>query len=615
MAHRRWKIIACIFLVLATLIVYGELRNHQFISLDDDLYVTNNPPVQGGLTLKGLTWAFTTMHAGYWIPLTWLSHMLDCQLFGLHAGGHHLVNLLFHIANTLLLFLWLLRITHALGPSFLVAALFALHPLHVESVAWAAERKDVLSTFFWLLTMWAYVWYAEVPGFGRYLWTLICFSLGLMAKPMLVTLPFVLLLLDYWPLGRWPLSRSTAEKESKASRKRKTKPGVPIQRLVWEKVPMLVLAALFCMVTFYAQKASGAVNPLDSLPLTVRIANALVAYVSYMGTMLWPSGLAVFYPHPRIIPQWQALGAGLTMAVLSLLIFRQARRHPYLLVGWLWYLGTLVPVIGLVQVGQQALADRFTYVPLTGLFIILAWGALDLTAAWRHQRIILATGGGIMLSVFTVLTWFQVGHWRDIRSLFEHAINVTANNYVAYSELIEDYGEKGEIDKAIDVFQKAVKVSPDYYFAYNNLGAVLANQGRIDEALPLFQKAVQLKPDFSRAYNNLGMAYDNKGEFDNAIAMFQKAIQIDPYFAGAYNNLGIDYANQGKNLEAIAMFKKALEINPNFLEAYNNLGLAFVKYGDINGAIIMFQRAIQVNPNNANAHKMLSILKNQRPPD
>src|SRR5208282_984042 len=410
MPHRRWKIIACLFLVVATLAAYGDLRNHQFINYDDDRYVTDNPPVQNGLTLKGVSWAFTTLHGDLWIPLTWLSFMVDSQLFGLHPGGFLLTNLLFHIANALLLFLWLLYLTRTLGCSFLVAALFALHPLHVESVAWATERKDVLSTFFWLLTMWAYVWYAERPRLGRYLLILVCFSLGLMAKPMLVTLPFVLLLLDYWPLGRLPLKGPGL-----AAASPKPGPGVTLKRLVWEKSPLLVISALSSVVTFYAKKEAGAILTLHTLPIPNRLANAMVAYVSYLGKMFWPAHLAVLYPLPRHnLPIWQPLAAGLALAVLSLLALRQARRHPYLPVGWLWYLGTLLPVIGLVQVGKQALvADRFTYVPLIGLFIIVVYGMAELTARWRAPRFLLPVGAGVVLSALMICTWVQVGYWRD----------------------------------------------------------------------------------------------------------------------------------------------------------------------------------------------------------
>ena len=436
MSKHHWKIVACLFLVLATLAVYGQVRNYHFVSLDDNLYITDNPTVQKGLTLDGLSSAFTSSYGGFWLPLTMLSHMLGCQLFGLHAGGHHLINLLFHLANVLLLFLWLQRTTQALGPSFLVAALFALHPLHVESVAWVTERKDVLSTFFWLLTMWAYVWYVEAPRLGRYLLILVCFILGLMSKPMLVTLPFVLLLLDYWPLGRWTLNRSAAVSRSRVSQDRKTRQGVSISRLAWEKAPLFALAMLFSIVTLFTQKEIGAVQSLQNVALTSRLANVLVAYVTYIGKMIWPTRLAVFYPLTgNAIPLWQWLGAGLTLAFLSLLIIRQFQRRPYLLVGWLWYLGTLVPVIGLVQAGGQSLADRFTYVPLIGLFIMVAYGMAELNTRWRPARYLLPVGAGMILAALMICTWLQVHYWRDSASLFTHALQVTKDNALAHDSL------------------------------------------------------------------------------------------------------------------------------------------------------------------------------------
>ena len=485
MSHRRWKIIACLFLVVATLGTYGDLINHQFINYDDDVYVTDNPPVQSGLTFSGLSWAFTTMHSGNWHPLTWLSHMLDCQLFGLNPGEHHLTNVVFHVANSLLLFLWFLYFTRSLGCSFLVAVLFALHPMHVQSVAWVAERKDVLSTFFWLLTMWAYVWYAERPRLTRYVLILVCFSLGLMAKPMLVTLPFVLLLLDYWPLGRLSLKGSAAVEASSKSGSR-----VANNRLVYEKLPLFVIAAFSSVVTVYAQKEAGAVWTFQTLPFANRIANAMVAYVSYLGKMFWPAHLAVFYPlSSHTLPIWQALAAGLVLVVLSLLALRLARRHPYLLVGWLWYLCTLLPVIGLVQVGEQAMADRYTYVPFIGLFIVLVWGMADLAARWHAPRFLLPVGAGVVLSALMICTWVQVRYWRDSITLYEHSLEVTRSNSLIH----------------------------------NNLGMALAAQGKMDQAEAHYAEALRLNPDNARAHNNLGMALAAQGKMDQAEAHYAEA--------------------------------------------------------------------------------------------
>ena len=618
MPHRRWKIIACLFLVLATLTVYGDLRNHHFVNYDDGLFVTDNPTVQGGLTPYGLIGAFTSTCAGLWHPLTMLSHMLDCQLFGLHPGGHHLTSLLFHIANTLLLFLWLQRTTGALGPSFLVAALFALHPLHVESVAWVAERKDVLSTFFWLLTMWAYFWYAEAPGLGRYLLTLVCFILGLMAKPMLVTLPFVLLLLDYWPLHRWGLNRSAAVSPAKGpsmvSPDRKTHQGVSSKRLAWEKAPLFALALLFSIVTFFAEKEIGAVTSLQDLAFTSRLANAMVAYVSYLGQMFWPAHLAVLYPLPRHNPPiWQALAAGLALAVLSLLALRQARRHPYLPVGWLWYLGTLLPVIGLVQVGGQAMADRYTYVPFIGLFIMVAYGMADLGARWRVPRFLLPVGAGVVLSAVMICTWVQVSYWRDSISLYEHTLKVTSSNPLIQSNLGFALAAQGKMDQALAHYAEALRLKPDLADTHNNLGMALAAQGKMDQAMAQYAEALRLKPGLAGAHNNLGLALAAQGKMDQAMAQYAEALRLKPDLAETQNNLGVALAKQGKIDEAIARFQKAIQINPDFPGAYSNLGLALAIQGNIDKAIIIYQNDLKINPNNTIAQKMLSILKAQRP--
>jgi tetratricopeptide (TPR) repeat protein len=612
MPHRRWKIIACLFLVLATLTVYGDLRNHHFVNYDDGLFVTDNPTVQGGLTPYGLIGAFTSTCAGLWHPLTMLSHMLDCQLFGLHPGGHHLTSLLFHIANTLLLFLWLQRTTGALGPSFLVAALFALHPLHVESVAWVAERKDVLSTFFWLLTMWAYFWYAEAPGLGRYLLTLVCFILGLMAKPMLVTLPFVLLLLDYWPLHRWGLNRSAAVSPAKGpsmvSPDRKTHQGVSSKRLAWEKAPLFALALLFSIVTFFAEKEIGAVTSLQDLAFTSRLANAMVAYVSYLGQMFWPAHLAVLYPLPRHNPPiWQALAAGLALAVLSLLALRQARRHPYLPVGWLWYLGTLLPVIGLVQVGGQAMADRYTYVPFIGLFIMVAYGMADLGARWRVPRFLLPVGAGVVLSAVMICTWVQVSYWRDSISLYEHTLKVTSSNPLIQSNLGFALAAQGKMDQALAHYAEALRLKPDLADTHNNLGMALAAQGKMDQAMAQYAEALRLKPGLAGAHNNLGLALAAQGKMDQAMAQYAEALRLQPDFAGAHNNLGLALAAQGKMDQAVAQYAEALRLQPDLAKVHNNLGLALAAQGKMDQAMAHYAEALRLKPDYAEAHNSLGL--------
>ena len=602
MPHRRWIIIACLFLVVATSATYGDLRTHQFINYDDNIYVTDNPPVQGGLTLTGLVWAFSARHAGFWIPLTWLSFMVDSQLFGLHPGGYFLTNLLFHLANALLLFGWLLRTTRAPGRSFLAAALFALHPLHVESVAWATERKDVLSTFFWLLTMWAYVWYAERPRLGRYALILVCFCLGLMAKPMLVTLPGALLLLDYWPLGRLSLGPAAAAASPQPG------PGVTLKHLAWEKAPLFALAALFSMVTFFAEEEFGAVTSLQNIALTSHLANALVAYVSYLGKMFWPARLAVLYPLPgHHLPLWQAPAAGLALAALSLLALRQARRQPYLLVGWLWYLGTLLPVIGLVQVGVQAMADRFTYVPGIGLFLMVVWGTADLAARWRAPRFLLPVGAGVVFAALMICTWVQVSYWRDSVSLYEHTLQVTRGNPIIRNNLGIALAEQGKTDQAITQYDEALRLKPDYAEAHNNLGIALDAQDKMDQAIAHYDEALRLKPDYAEAHNNLGLALAAQGNMDQAIAHYDQALRLKPDYAEAHNNLGIALEAQGKLDQAIAQYDEALRLKPGYADAHNNLGLALEAQGKVDQAMAQYAEALRLNPDLAGAHNNLGL--------
>jgi protein O-mannosyl-transferase len=601
--HRRWKIIACLFLVVATLATYGDLINYQFTSYDDNEYVTDNPPVQRGLTLNGIAWAFTTKHSSNWHPLTWLSHMLDCQLFGLNPGKHHLTNVIFHVANSLLLFLWFLYITRTLGCSFLVAALFALHPMHVESVAWVAERKDVLSTFFWLLTMWAYVWYVERPRLRRYVLVLVCFCLGLMAKPMLVTLPFVLLLLDYWPLGRLSLKGSAAAEAS-------SKPGsrVTNKRLIYEKLPLVVISALSGVVTVVAQKEAGAILTVQALPFANRMANAMIAYVSYLGKMFWPMHLAVLYPLPRHnLPIWQVLAASLVLVVLSLLALRLARRHPYLPVGWLWYLCTLLPVIGFVQVGGQAMADRYTYVPFIGLFIVLAWVVADLAARWRAPKFLLPVAAGVVLSALMICTWVQVRYWRDSITLYEHTLDVTRNNPVIHNNLGQDLAKQGKMDQAKAHYAEALRLDPNLAEAHNNLGLALAKQGEMDEAKAQYAEALRLNPNLAEVHNNLGVALAKQGKLDEAEAQYVEALRLNSDYAVAHNNLGMALAAQGKMDEAEAQYVEALRLNPDYAEAHNNLGLALAAQGKMDQAEAQYVEALRLNPDYAEAHNNLGL--------
>jgi tetratricopeptide (TPR) repeat protein len=632
-----------LLLIVATLGVFWQVRSHDFLNYDDDVYVSENSQVQEGFTRKSVIWAFTSGYASNWHPLTWLSHMLDCQLFGLNPGGHHLTNLMLHLANTLLLFLLLNRMTSAPYRSALVAALFALHPLHVESVAWVAERKDVLSTLFWMLTMWTYLLYVEHPRLGRYLLTLVVFTLGLMAKPMLVTLPCVLLLLDYWPLDRLALRQPEDSINSGAQKGLSSSPQRSfLLRLFWEKVPFFVLAAVSSAVTFLVQQSSGAVKSVESFPLSIRIANGLVSYVSYIYKMIWPQHLAVFYPHQgSSLPMWLAGAAGLLLLGISVAVMRAGRRHPYLAVGWLWYLGTLVPVIGLVQVGLQEMADRYTYVPLIGLFIMIAWGIPELTRGWRYGRVVLRMAAGSLLAVLMVCTWMQLRHWRNNETLFKHALNTTANNFLAHDSLGNTLAQQGKIGEAIDHYSAALRIKPDYmnshtnlgiallqrgdveqaitHFsavlryqsdspeAHNNLGLAVARQGYVDRAIDHYFTAIRLKPDYPQAHNNLGNALASQGKFDQAISHYSEALRIKPEDAEAHSNLANVLASQGRFKEAIDHYSQALQIKPDNFEAHNNLGVVLADQGKFNEAIDHYSEALRIRPDYANAHNDLAV--------
>jgi hypothetical protein len=514
------RLLICLLLAGATLLPYVQVRHYSFITFDDDLYVTKNPMVLDGLTWPGITQAFTTFRASNWHPLTWLSLMLDSQLYGVNPGAMHLTNVGFHIANTILLFLFLAGVTGALWRSALVAALFALHPLHVESVAWVAERKDVLSTFFWLAIMGAYAWYVYAPSVRRYLPVLLLFALGLMAKPMLITLPLVLLLLDYWPFGRI----AGLAPQPEGSDGSPPMPG-PDKRGYWqlieEKIPLFVLAAASCLITVLAQEGSGSLMPLAIRPLDVRIANTLVAYVKYLVKMFWPYPMIFFYPLAPV-PWWEAVWAGLALIALTVFVLYGARRHPYLAVGWLWFLGTLVPVIGLIQVGGQAMADRYTYVPLIGLFIVVAWGAYEITTNWRHKKILRSTGAAAMILACLLASWGQAGYWRNSEMLFTHAININPNNYMAYHHLGMDLANKGRLNLAIAMFKKTLAIAPAYPPAYNNLAIVYAREGKFAEAVPLFKKAIQLNPYDASFYRNLALAYRQEGKYSAAQAVMEQ---------------------------------------------------------------------------------------------
>ena len=519
-------------LVAVTLAVYAQVMNHRFIVLDDNHYIYQNAIVNRGLTVRGIAWAFTTFHSANWHPVTWLSHMLDCQIFGSHAGGHLMANALIHAANTLLLFLFFKRVTGATWQSTIVAALFALHPLHVESVAWAAERKDTLSTFFGLLTLLAYGSYAAAPSWKRYAIVAVALALGLMAKPILVTWPFVLLLLDYWPLGRFQWQRASGmEGFLKA-----------LLPLVREKLPLFCLAAASIVITFIAQSHGGAVRTVLDVPVSLRLSNAIVSYAKYLLRTVWPNDLAFYYPFPSMgVPIWQLSGAIVLLAVITIFTLRQASERPYLLVGWLWFVGTLVPMVGLVQVGSAALADRYYYVPSIGLFVAIVYGLSDVARSFRINRIAVGALAVAALSILGCLTVVQIGRWRDTASLFQYASSVAPDN-----RLIENYfgtslGDSGRYDEAAAHFEKALQIKPETLISdadiLGNLGLLLMREGKPAEAVKPLNEALRLNPSSATAHYELGLVLFKLGKTEDSIPHFSAAIRLKPDWALPRENL------------------------------------------------------------------------------
>ena len=584
--------------MLVTIAIYWPAMRCGFINYDDPDYVTANSHVQGGLNWEGVKWAFdSTEQAANWAPLMWLSHMLACQVFGLNPWGHHLMNVLLHAANTALVFLVFQRMTRATWRSLMLAALFGWHPLRVESVVWVTERKDVLSTLFWMLTLWAYAKYAEstqVRNSKMRVWygaALAMFVFGLMSKAMLVTLPCVLLLLDYWPLQRFKVQGS----------------GFRVQSLILEKIPFFALAAAASVVTFVVQKHGGAVMTVENLPPGARVGNALISCCRYLGKMFWPTDLAVFYPHPGYWPLEKELLAGVILCGISVLLFMKRGRYPYLLMGWLWFVGTLVPVIGLVQVGDQSLADRYTYIPSLGVLIFVIWGAYELSRRWRYHKITLSVTGSAAIVLCLALTRQQLGYWKDSETLFRHTLEVTENNYIAHILLGKALFDRSQTGEAISQYQEAIRLKPDYASAHNNLGDALLKKGQADEAINQYQEAIRLIPGNADARYNLGVAFLKKGQTDEAILQFQEAIHLKPDDPKAHINLGVAFLSRGQTDEAISQFQEAIRLKPDYAEAHNNLGTALLNKSQTDGAISQYQEAIRLKPDYAEAHFNLGV--------
>jgi tetratricopeptide (TPR) repeat protein len=647
--------VICLILALVTLVVYWPITHHGFINFDDDGYITGNSHVKSGLTWSGTVWAFKNTETTNWHPLTWISHMVDCQLYGLNPGGHHLTNLLFHIANTLLLFLLLNELTGALWRSAFVAALFAWHPLHVESVAWAAERKDVLSTFFWMLTLIAYARYAQkrsressaLPALASrlcnldYGLALFFFACGLMSKPMVVTLPFVLLLIDFWPLNRFRWAGKTSPPNSKAASVIKMNGGI-----ILEKLPFFALAAAGSVVTYLVQKTGGAVSN-DTLPF--RMANALWSYLRYIFKTFWPADLAVIYPFPSHGLAGLAIVAAALLVIGSGLFIFLAGKHPCLLVGWLWFLGTLVPVIGLVQIGSQSMADRYMYIPGIGLFILLVWGLNDLFGSWPQKQKIVAWAGTVALAGCLACTWAQIKYWQDSISLFRHAIEVTTDNHVACACLAQALDAIGQEDEALTLCTNAVRIEPNYSPGQFFLGMILLKQGKSEEALSHLGAAARLapfdttmhynfgkvlldfdrpqeaaacfittldnNPNFPEAHNGLGKAFWKQGKWDQATNQLSQAVTLEPDNPQFHYDFGTVLLANSNVDEAIAQFSEALRLKSDYADAHGNLAIAFIRQGRAREAVIHFSEAVRLHPNDPERrfNLGLALLDNHQP--
>src|SRR6266498_5997802 len=584
--NRCWQTVGiCLSLAVLTWLVFGQTLWHDFINYDDPHYVYENTKITGGLSINGIAWAFTHIHSLNWHPLTTISHMLDCQLYGLKAGWHHFTNVLLHSLAAILLFLALQQMTGAVWRSAFLAAVFAIHPLRVESVAWIAERKDVLSGVFFMLTLLAYMYYVRLPQIRGYLLVVFLFACGLMCKPMLVTLPFVLLLLDYWPLDRIKGQ---------------------LRNRVAEKIQLIALSAVSSVITFLVQK--GAVGGTEELPILERINNAVVSYVLYIWQMLWPVDLAVFYPHPENrLPLWEVVSCFLVLICITVTAIAVRKQRPYLLTGWLWYLGMLVPVIGLVQVGWQGRADRYTYLPQIGLYIAGTWAVADLTARWRRQRELLSASAAVIISVLSWRAWIQTSYWRDSETLFTHALAVTSNNDVAENNLGIVFLRKGKLDDAISLLQAAVDLRPENSPAHENLAKALLQKGQVADALVHYRKLLELQPDNIEVHNIVGTVLIQQGRIREGVEEWQKVLAIQSDNGNAISNLAWVFATSPDDslrdgAQAVQLAEQALRISGARIPIiFRTLAAAYAENGQFSEAIQTAQRGIELANSRGNS--------------
>jgi protein O-mannosyl-transferase len=564
--------VVCVLLLLAVFLVFGQTLDHDFFNFDDNYYVYENLHVARGLTTEGITWAFTSFHSSNWHPLTWLSHMTDCQIFGLEPWGHHLTNVLLHAATAITLFLVLWRMTGSLWPSAFTAAVFAVHPLRVESVAWVAERKDVLSGLFFMFTLGAYLAYVRRPfSLPRYMVVVALFVMGLMSKPMLVTLPLVLLLLDYWPMSR---TQNTT-----------------LKRLVIEKIPLFLLSAISCVVTVIAQ--GEAIASEYQISLSYRIGNAAVSYIAYIGQFFYPANLAVLYPHPGTdLSIWQAVASLILLTVICAVVVISRKRFPFLPVGWFWYLVMLLPVIGLVQVGYQAMADRYTYLPQIGLCIALVWGVAQLCRSWPYRNWVCGIGSAIVLAVLIDASWKQTTFWRDSETLWNHTLSCTTNNALVHNNLGVTLMNQGRLQEAVEQFDKVLAIKPNYPEAHSNLSIIMLETGRLNEAIEHGREAERLKPDHPKAHNTLGNVLLQAGRYDEAFKHFAQSVKLQPDYFKGHSNMALALLHLGRPQEAIAACIEALRIKPDFIVAYYYMAMAYAELNQPDKAIAAARKGI-----------------------
>lgn len=619
-------------LIVTTLSIYYRVSSFDFIDFDDNEYITENLNISSGIHLKNIKWSFQTFHSGNWHPLTWISHMLDCQFFGMNAGYHHITNIFLHILNSLLLFAVLKKMTAKRWESFFVSILFALHPLHVESVAWISERKDLLCALFWMLTLLSYIYYSNQKSLITYVSVVFFFTLGLLSKPMIITLPFVLLLLDLWPLNRITIIGTSNYQV----------PYKQIIDLIVEKIPLVILIFFSGIITFYAQQQGGAVSSLSAVPFAHRIANVFVSYLAYILKTFYPLKLALLYPFPHTIPMWQSMGSALIILLITYLSVKTIKVRPYFFVGWMWYLGTLIPVIGIVQIGRQAMADRYTYIPLIGIFLIIIWWISDCSSSWKYRKLYLTSLSIIVNAFLFFITWNQIGIWKNSVTLFEHTLSITSGNYIIHNNLGYVLREKGKNREAEDHFRQAIDIQPNYMEAHVNLAISLDKKGEFNDAVSHYLTAIAIQPDNPEIHKFLADLFLRHGDDLNAFHHYRKVLELSPEYGEIYirlgnilykqkkiegavhyylqalnfknnrlqllelhNNLGNAYYQQGKLDKAVFHYKKVLGINAKQVETLNNLGAALIMRRDIDEGITCFKKALEINPDHSKSQQNL----------